>query len=73
VGVAHVSDAEVDDLHRVVFHHEDVARLQVAMHQAPFVGRLQAAAGLAHDVDGALHRQTMTGVADEMFQRGAGK
>ncbi len=27
VGVGHVSDAEVDDLHRVVFHHEDVARL----------------------------------------------
>ncbi len=73
VGIAHVSDAKVDDLHRVVFHHEDVARLYVAMHQAALVGRLQSAAGLGNDVDRALHRQAMAGVAHVMFQRGAGE
>ena len=73
VSIAHVGDAEVDNFYRVIFHHEDVARLYVAMHQAAFVRRLQAAAGLGHDVDGALHRQTVACVAHEIFQRGAGE
>ena len=73
VRVGHVGDAEVDDLDRIVFHHEDVARLQVAMHQAALMRRLQAAAGLGNNLDGALDGQTMAGLADEMIQRRAGQ
>ncbi len=71
VGVRHVSDAEIDDLHRVVFHHENIARLQIAVYQSAFVRRLQAAAGLGHDVNRALDREPMAGLADERLQRGA--
>ena len=42
IRVCGVCDAEVDDLHGIVGHHEDVARLQVAMHQTAFVSRLEA-------------------------------
>ena len=31
-GAGHVCDAEIDDLHRVVRHNEDVAGFEVAMH-----------------------------------------
>jgi|SRR4051794_20291932 hypothetical protein len=37
----------IEDLDRVVLHDEDVARFQVAVDQAAFVGDLEPAAGLA--------------------------
>src|ERR1700678_659502 len=41
------------------------------MDEPAFVRGLQTSAGLRHDVNGALDRQTMAGFADEMIQRGA--
>ncbi len=55
VGVRHVRHAEIDNLHRVVFHHEDVARLQVPMNQTTLVGRLQTAAGLRNNLNRTLN------------------
>jgi hypothetical protein len=71
--IGHVGHAEVDDLHRVIFHHEDIARLQIAVNQPALVRRLQPSAGLRNDVNRPLNRQTMARRADEMFQRSAGK
>ena len=64
-GMHRVRHAEVDDLHRVVGHHEDVARLQIAMDEAALVRGMKTAARLREDLDHALHRQTMAGAADE--------
>ena len=54
VRVGKVSDAEINNLYRIIFHHKYVARLQVAMNQASFVRRLKAAAALRNNFDGAL-------------------
>jgi len=68
VSVGHVRDTEIDDFHRVIFHNKDVARLQVAMHQAALVRRLQASASLRNDFDRAFHCQPVTRLADECVQ-----
>src|SRR5208282_5330010 len=71
--VGHVGYAEIDDLDRIVFHHENVARLQIAMYQASLMRRLQAAARLGKNPDGALDGQAMAGFANKSFERGAGQ
>ena len=68
VRVCHVGHSEVDDLDRVVFHHKNVARLQVAVQQSTLMRRLQAAARLENDFDSALHREPVAGFADEVIQ-----
>ena len=68
-----MSDAEIDDLDRVILQHEDVARLDIAMDQPLLVGRLQSAAGLAGDVDGSIDCETLAGCADELVEGHAGQ
>src|SRR5580700_10734245 len=68
VGVGHVSHAEVDDLDRVVFHHKDVARLEIAMNQSALVRRLQTAAGLRNDFNGAFDREAVAGFANKVIE-----
>ena len=64
-----VRHAEVDDLHRIVRHHEDVARLQVAMDEAVFVRGVETAARLGEDLDDAIDGQAMAGSANELIER----
>ena len=73
MGVRHVRHAEVDDLDRIIFHDEDVARLQVAVHQAAFVRRLQAAAGLGHNLDCAFDGEMMARLANKVIESRAGQ
>ena len=44
--VRHVGDAEIDDLHGIVVHDENIARLEIAVNQAVLMGRLQSPARL---------------------------
>ncbi|MEZ5397143.1 MAG: hypothetical protein R2724_30795 [Bryobacterales bacterium] len=67
-----MGDAEVDELDRVVFHYEDVARLEVAMDEAALVGGLEAAAGLVEDVDDALDAESRALLGDENIESHAG-
>ena len=73
VRVSHMSHAEVDDLDRVVFHHEDIARLQIAMYQSAIVRCLQATASLRNNLDRTLDRKMMARLADKMIKRCAGQ
>ena len=63
-----VRHAEVDDLHRVVGHDEDVARFQVAMNQAAIVCSLQPAARLRQDFDHTFDRETVTGLVNQLVE-----
>ena len=69
--IGHVGDAEVDNLDRIVFHHKNVARLEVPVDQTPFVCRLQASAGLRNNPDRALDSQAVAGLADKDIERRA--
>ncbi|HXN26518.1 MAG TPA: hypothetical protein VN902_05315 [Candidatus Acidoferrales bacterium] len=42
----HASDPEIDDLHRAVFVHHDVAGLDIAVNDASFMGVVECAARL---------------------------
>jgi len=42
MGIGDVRNTEVDDLDRVIFHHENVAWFQIAVDQPAFVRRLQS-------------------------------
>ncbi len=66
-------DAKVDDLGGVVFHHENVAGLEIAMNEAALVGRLQSAAGLHQDLYRPIHREPLAGALDEVIESVAGK
>ena len=70
-GIHPVRYAEVDDLRRIVFQYENVARLDVPVNQAALVRRLQAPANLANHVDRPLDRQSLAGRADQPVQRNA--
>ena len=67
--IGHVRHAEIDDLDRVIGHHEDVAGLEIAVHQTTLVSGMQSAAGLQNDLDRALDREPLAGSADQMVQR----
>ena len=57
-GLAHrLGDAEVGELHLTGGRDHDVAGLDVAVHEAEVVGRLQCAGGLLEHVEGVLLRQ----------------
>jgi len=71
VGIRHVGHAEVNDFDRIIFHYEDVARLQVAMYQAALMSSLKSSAGLRNDLHRALDGETMTGFANKMIKSGA--
>src|ERR1017187_2253837 len=45
-GPNQMNDTEVDDLHRIVVHDEDVAGLEVTVNHPSFVGRLKTTADL---------------------------
>ena len=44
-----MNNPEIDDLYSVVLHDENIAGLQIAVHYALFVRRLQSPARLRHD------------------------
>src|SRR5205085_2159146 len=71
--IRHVGDTEIDDFHRVVIHDKDVARLQVAVHQATLVRGLEAPARLADDFDDPVHVQAAVLRGDQLSQRFSGK
>ena len=62
-------DSEIDDLHRIVIHHEDVARLDVAVHQALLVRRVQSPAGLIDDVHDVLSGEPRAAIANQLVER----
>src|SRR2546427_2819817 len=68
-----VGDTEVDDLYRVVFHDEDVAGLEIAVHQAALVRGVESAAGLEEDVGQTAHRQLPARAAEQGLKRHAGQ
>ena len=67
--VRHMRHSEVNNLHRVVFQHDDVGGLDVAVDQALFVRGLQSPASLRDDVDRAFHGQALAGRLDQLAQR----
>jgi hypothetical protein len=71
VHIGHVGDAEIDNLYRVIFHHENIARLQVTVHKAALVRRLQSPAHLRHYSGRALRGQAMTRCANQSVESGA--
>ena len=71
VSVDQVSDAEIDQLHGVEIHHEDVAGLDVPMDEAVFMGGLQTPAGLNHDFDHALDGEPLADVFDQEIEGSA--
>lgn len=66
-----MDDAEVDDFHRVAVHHEQVARLEVAVDQPLAVRGLQAAASLAEYLDRPFDGEPLAGRFDQVIQRRA--
>ena len=70
-GAGHVGDAEIDDLHRIVRHHKDIAGLEVAMYQASLMRRAQAAADLCKDINRAFDGQ-LARALDQPVERRAG-
>ena len=60
----------VQDFHNAGAIDEDVARLDIAMNQAVFVGMLQRQGGMANVMAGA-HDSEGTGLLDDLLQVGA--
>ena len=50
-GLDRLGEAEVEDLHHAIAGHEEVFRLQIAVHDVPVVGRSKAACRLDPEVD----------------------
>src|ERR1041385_5609302 len=68
-----MGDAEINNLYRVIFHHKNVARFQIAMDQAALMRGLKSATGLRDDIYDTFNRQTMTGITDQLIQSFAGQ
>ncbi len=68
-----VDNPEIDDLHRIVVHDENVARLEVAVNHALFMGRLKTPARLCDDPHDALQREPRADTLHELFERRAGQ
>ena len=49
-----MNHSEIDDLCRIVFHHENVAGLEIAMDQSPVMRGLKPAARLHQDFNNAI-------------------
>ena len=73
IGPDQMDNPEVDDLYRIVIHHEDVAGLQVAVDHALLMRGLKAAARLCDDPHDALQREPRTGGLHQLFERRAGQ
>ena len=64
-------DAEIDDLHRIVVHDEDVAGLDIAVDEALFMGGMETMGGLGDDFKHAGDAQPRAAILDEAIERGA--
>lgn len=64
-------DTEVGDLHLTLVGDEDVRGLDVAVHDARLVGRLETVGGLAHERDDLRRRQPAGVLVDHRGEGGA--
>ena len=67
LGIRHLGDAEIEDLHLTATQEEDVAGLDVPMDDPMLVGVVEAVAHLEHDGDLVLECQSSS-LSDEVLQ-----
>jgi len=72
VGIDHVRDAEVGELHTAVFVNEDVLRLHVTVNDALRMGLAERVGELKRNADRDLGRHFFV-LQNEVLQRGAGE
>ena len=68
-----MNNPEIDDLHRIVVHDEDIAGLEVAVNYTLFMGCLKTPAGLRDDPHDAFQREPRAGALHELLERRAGQ
>ena len=68
-----MNNPEIDDLHRIVIHDEDIAGLQIAVNYALFMRCLKAPARLRDDSHDTFQREPRAGALHQLFERRAGQ
>ena len=66
-----MDDAEVDELHRIIAEHEDIARFYIAMNQSLVVSGLQTSGSLSDDVYDSVGRESRGVAPDDFVEREA--